>query len=522
MSKSTLLFLPGQDDLEKIIGVQLQKNLSSECNVDITHVEDRCYDLLLVLFGDACNQLTGLELVKKYRNQFKDYNTPVLFLLITPFIFPHIIDPTANYDPNINELLGNPKFGSTDKAVLFAEILYEEMSREKPKLLNFVVLEFVADFKSKLLEKIALIIKAKSRFTLPSKNLLKNYYETFINYYDGTEDTISDDDLQKASRYYCSHNGIDPNNTHSVEKEIFRAPLPFILSDLLSEIEELRSTVGQFKQKIKLLLIDNNPAGKLGKINDIIDNYNLSDFLVLKPHEIKDITDTVLENVYEEIKQHQIILLDFFLNTANTYLAFNLIKKMVEIRNVSGKTKDELDSATVWYFITSAVHDSVTKYTQSGLLTEYYESMVVDHGDDPCNEKRELIFLYKLVSYINSQIRTYRKYVEKLDLMMICKEVKCTPHSNCLNASQGGIKKYLAEYENIKRIFYNEIAWDKYKELAERIDETVRAFKILPEADWQIMQIQIEYIDVLLDRISGSRFCCSYMKDEIARRSQIY
>jgi hypothetical protein len=246
--------------------------------------------------------------------------------------------------------------------------------------------------------------------------------------------------------------------------------------------------------------------------------------------------------VYKKIKDSHFVLLDFFLNEEDTYLAFDFIRDMADIQRQQG------DVSTTWYFITSAVYDSVVKYSQSGLLAEYYESAVVNAGDDPTNEKRQIIFIYKLLTFINARIKSFSRYKDLIFERMLSerKDDKERPEccvkvrknesgekhedpacqgecgkNKCLEEMQTAIKRYLTEYDNIYSLFYDEK--DEYKTIVELLDDTITKFLLLPEADWQIIQHQIDYINAKLRKAKGKRqFSCSYINKEIEQRSEIY
>jgi hypothetical protein len=405
-----------------------------------------------------------------------------------------------------------------------------------------------------------------------------------------------------ADIIYCYLNDIKYNDfTHRVDHELFRAPIPFPLQELIDAKNEIEKKLnkGDKDKKIRLLLIDNRSDNKfisedrnspkpkslcnllfskdggfglgdifeiqmLGKSvykkkdednvpqfyqNDIdtkLSNYSVFEgecqkFKFEKFKNKKSLekcekeyhkafidkqNESVIENyadlVYHKIKDADFVLLDFFLDNDDTYLAFDFIKDMAEIK------KHEGDSSTTWYFITSAVYDSVVKYSQSGLLAEYYESAVVNAGDDPTNKKRQIIFLYKLLTFINARLNSFKGYK---DSIMKCRMFNktcgynndyCREPEKCLFPVQSLCRKYTAEYNEITKIFPR-TKEKEFKEIVELLESIITQFLWLPEADWQSIQHQIDYINAKLKSIGEEKkFSCSYILDEIKKRSNIY
>ncbi len=404
--------------------------------------------------------------------------------------------------------------------------------------------------------------------------------------------------LKLANRIYNCLNNVEEKDKggHTVSLELFRAPVPFPLQELFDfkvEIEdELRK--GGAKNNIKLLLVDN----KLDKVvvKDGEDNFyegKLIDVLFDRQYcsmfELRMLGDGLLNSisqkmelpmyvaeykelmksecfnsrefktslnqfislkrdvpkkekskyyawrVYDKIRSSQshfvhFVLLDFFLNEENTYLAFDFIKDIAEIK------RKERDPSTTWYFITSAVYDSVVKYSQSGLLAEYYESAVVNAGDDPTNEKRQIIFVYKLLTFIQARIRSFKGFKKSIvdSKLLTCKMkaddcIEKRLFKDCLiKQNQSLFRKYLAEYSEIIKIFPGqELSEEEFKKTVELLDSTVNQFFWLPEADWPMMQRQVEHINSRLEHIEDfkvkeRRFLCSYILEEIKKRSEIY
>jgi len=373
---------------------------------------------------------------------------------------------------------------------------------------------------------------------------------------------------------YCYLNGVDYNTwTHRVEHEFFRAPIPFPLHELIVAKGFIEKNLHE--QRIKLLLIDNRldkvrPSnGKIKKSglldalfheeidtlfelkmlgNNTISNkadaqtaFNNTDKFNSKifKNDLNKIIagklqDTELTNnyawqVYKEIKKSNFILLDFFLNKENTYLAFDFIRDIAEIKRQKG------DVSTTWYFITSAVYDSVVKYSQSGLLAEYYESAVVSAGDDPTNERRQIIFIYKLLTFIQARLRSFKNFKKAFNQSNLFKNNcekstdYCKDLHKCLYPIQALCRKYLGEYNEIIKIFPGIRHEKRFKEHVELTDNIINQFLWLPEADWPMIQRQIEHLNVRLEKEgldnpdeTEIKFSCKYILDELQKRSEIY
>jgi len=396
--------------------------------------------------------------------------------------------------------------------------------------------------------------------------------------------------LEFADYIHCLLEGLvikKKKGGHHIPLELFSAPPPFPLQELYDAVNELgsfykntREPAGtnkngpepQSTKRIELLLIDNKsdklkemgteandrPSGLLGilfkrpyedvfslnfgicgsgidkdnKPLEDIDNFCFDFEKFLKGKEkltnkisSKTSDDSIeyCEKIYGNMKESHFILLDFFLSPDNMYLAFDFIKDIGEIKNI------KRDVFTTWYFITSSVYDSVVKFYQSGLLAEYYESAVVSSGDDPTNDNRQIIFIYKLLTFINARINSFKRFHDSIlgCRLLSCEEKDCT-HKNlqCLSENQNLFRKYLGEYGDIVRIFPGqEEQEEEFKKTVELMDSTVSQFLWLPEADWPMIQRQIDHINLRL-KDSGDliekQFKCQYIIDEIKKRSEIY
>ena len=527
----------------------------------------------------------GLDIVKYLRGK-NGYKFNTIFLVLSEQDIPDHLHPEKNMHYYAETLLGNPEFGNVDKAVLLGEIIYKkkkkEAQNEKKSYENKEYMNIINLQERDALERLAKLIKQDIKLLSIDKDLRKSYYSTFVEYYECMENgekVLNDcatklEVLGKAQDIYNELNHPDIGTSrHAVPYELFLAPVPFPLQDLFDARHGIENELkkGGDRNKIKLLLIDNkldkvvgNDGSCNGELIKILFGLPVSmfEFEMLgeacksanqtfgeKTGEIqkekeclrfrdfkkslnkfistkedvsqKDKKDLYAWRVYDKIISFNFILLDFFLNKENTYLAFDFIKDIAKIK------KKEGDFSTTWYFITSAVYDSVVKYSQSGLLAEYYESAVVNAGDDPTNKKRQIIFVYKLLTFIQARIRSFKGFH---DSVMASKLLNCTKkeckNTQCLIENQTLFRKYLAEFGEIIKIFPGEEAEEKqFRETVELLDSTINQFIWLPEADWPMIQRQIEHINSRLEDIDdfkNRRFSCNYIREEIGNRSDIY
>jgi len=585
-----------------------------------------------------------------------DRETPIVFFALHPHSLPDPFHPEGIKHHATKELIGRQKFEDVSQAVFYGELIFKREDATEgggtKRLLNVVD---VSSLKSQE-DIVKSLSEIKQEMDRDRENIIpelrKRYYATFVEFYDSLTGKVEksnfivknsellapllknssdmelfnhtlsclltkdDGNLKKlfewADKTYAILNGAD-DSSHKTDMELFCAPIPFLLYELIDTKNSISDTLKD--KKIKLLLIDNVIDDKKnrkrnkycvpehdsisnGVIPELFKKYRLEDYfelymlgdivftknddktdatfykrvekyrletinnnncdfnkerfnfkkfkeemdrcLKLKHKKIREFRE--LNRVYERIKSSHFILLDFFLNEENTYLAFDFIKDISEIK------KREGDYSTTWYFITSAVYDSVVKYSQSGLLAEYYESAVVNAGDDPTNEKRQIIFVYKLLTFIQARLKTFDNYKrsifntllgDKLDennKKSYCVHAmdkdeekamsKCSgecQRDRCLEKLQREIKKLLTEYDNVGSIFFDDREQEVYETIFKLLDTLIKQFLWLPEADWQIIQHQIDFIDEKLDELGDKRkFSCNYIIEEIRKRSELY
>ena len=331
-----------------------------------------------------------------------------------------------------------------------------------------------------------------------------NYiYDWFIKYKDNSEKEHFDPINDVFNKYYVGRFfdlemiGGKKNKEHFIK-------------------EYERFDYNKFKSKEKYKIEENREK-----------NY-YSDFLKNYQEIGKSISDYV-NLVYQKVRSAHFILLDFFLNSENSYLGFDFISDIEKLKYRNN------DFRTTWYFITSAVYDSVVKYSESGILAEFYESAVINSGDDPTRKNRQIIFLYKLFTFINSRITTFENHKGAI---LNCNVFNCRTTesackvekgSRCLLEIQGIIRKYLAEYHRIIEIFPSTRHEEEklLKDNVELMDRIINQFYWLPEADWPIIQMQIDMLNQRLDtfrkgNLKKLKFSCAFINNEIEKRSKVY
>ncbi|MBU4012583.1 MAG: hypothetical protein KJ550_03865 [Proteobacteria bacterium] len=572
-----------------------------------------------------------------YKNSNFNFNT--IFLVANESDKPDPFRPHRDITYYAKSLIRNPNFGGMGKALLMLELILKQKE----------VINVVDIYNKKLSDDILqaiLAIKEISQF----KGYYRwraRFYEIFVGFYDDFQNAskihidlnapkdlmneafitkgkqkITWENLHQTNNFYDHLKGTSnqEQSAHSVPLELFRAPIPFPLQELVdakNEISEKLKKGGKDK-KIKLLLIDNRSDNKFIVKNDT-DNTpkaeSLCDLLFSKdngfglcdifeiqmlgnavykkkngmsgfyekyekdiplndhshfkgeyeefkfkrfkePESLKEPEkeyhkkfirgknniriETYLDLVYQKVKDAHFVLLDFFLDDDDTYLAFNFINDLCAMK------KERNDTFTTWFFITSAVYDSVVKYSQSGLLAEYYESAVVSAGDDPTNEKRQIIFLYKLLTFINARFANFERYKDSIHEKLFadwdndeaCNESQlcCKIYMNnksecgkedCLQKLQSDIKRYLTEYDDVCSIFYDKKDNNDLKDIIELLDNVIKQFIWLPEADWYMIQHQIDFINNKLNSLQDKslkkcKFSCKYIIEELKDRSDVY
>ena len=521
----------------------------------------------------------GLDIVK-YLREKSGYKFNTIFFVLSKQDIPDYVHPEKDIHYYVKSLLGTPKVEDkdVDKAVFFGEISYKNKKKEPQDEKTFyddIEYTNIINFQEHdALTRLARLIKETKKCSW--EKLRKLYYGIFVTYY---ADLNSEkfEILEKAQKIYNKLNDIQ-SSPHSDKYELFKAPIPFPLQELIDARDEIvKSLGGQIEgdkiissdKKLTLLLVDNKTdkfkkqtkptiiealeAVGIDGLFDIemigIEKHNSENFnpdyekfqfqkfrdekelenldekeyyqnVIEKYKYKKGLVKTYSELIYNKIRSFHFIFLDFFLNGENTYLAFDFIKDIAKIKN------EKQDSSTTWYFITSAVYSSVVNYSQSGLLAEYYESAVVNAGDDPTNEKRQIIFIYKLLTFINSRFKSFLGYRDVIlgSALFNCKENKDKKKCrDCLEFVQSLCRKYVAEYEEIESLVAKKAEEKEFKKNVELIDSIITHFIWLPEADWPMIQRQIELLDHRMNTTGqGQKICCEYISREIKKRSDVY
>jgi len=104
---------------------------------------------------------------------------------------------------------------------------------------------------------------------------------------------------------------------------------------------------------------------------------------------------------------------------------------------------------------------------------------------------------------------------------------KCCSHSpesanvrdQCFADIQRAISRFLAEDEGFMRLL---VQWyEETKAVFKLLDNTIDNFKVLPQADWQVIQHQIDFIRAKLAGFDGELdFHCQHINREIRERSE--
>jgi len=610
---------------EKVLKEEIRHSeILSELNTNIFSNNDSPSGILVLplftLSDGNTIEAKGLEFLKEFYSK-KLFNFRTIFLVCSSRDIPNVDHPEAEMAYYASNIIKNPAYGKTEKALFLAEFFSatvesKEKNKEKNVELTNVINLMDKDFPELWKETVKQCLNRPK--ILPEWK--KAYYDAYISFYEQrptTEGlTVGKEELKKVNKYYNEINGIHSHETaHHDELELFRAPIPFPLqemADAYTYVSDILGAGGSGQKKIKLLLIDNK-ADKFSagsprslprvfekfhagrgqmppnrSIPRVFEKFQVKDLFTIEMLGEKDHGDKAFDEKYEtfdfarfrnpqsplakdeeeyhssfleslkreknltsvtyrELVYHRIVksahfvLLDFFLDNDNIYLAFDFINEICQMKREAG------DYSTTWFFITSAVYDSVVKYSQSGLLAEYYESAVVSAGDDPTNEKRRIIFIYKLLTFIKSRISAFKRYKDSIDekLLRIVKSDKnqggeqqnfrkefskglsppC-PKEDCLRTLQIHIKKYLTEFDDIASIFYDK-DFKEIKIIMESLDNLINQFIWLPEADWHIIQHQVDFINEKLKKLTDKnfdqcKFSCNYIIEELRERSEVY
>ena len=155
--------------------------------------------------------------------------------------------------------------------------------------------------------------------------------------------------------------------------------------------------------------------------------------------------------------------------------------------------------------------------------------------------------MYKLLTFINARFANFKRYKDSIHEKLFadwnndevcnesqpyCKEYKekesppCD-EEDCLQGLQSDIKRYLTEYTDVCSIFYDKKDKKGLKDIIESLDNVIKQFIWLPEADWYMIQHQIDFINNKLRRLQDKnlkkrKFSCRYIIKELEDRSEVY
>ena len=542
------------DGLSEIIKRSFEKIKYKKVKIETTDVITDANIITLPLFGQNESDIGesiswGLSKVYELRKTNPVFST--VFIVRSQCEIPQYHHPNRKMFPWARRILDPVRF-SQDNVTLLGEARLD--TENETEYINFIVYPDV-DFEAKLTE---CIQKLYDNFGKDTANIVKKYYEFF-----------PDIDDKKDNGSHTSHD----NNLRTY---------PFFLWEFIKIKRKIESWTKKDNRKIRLFLIDDKlekfkeedgGEGSLFKAFFEFSIENLFEVTMMgneimktnnegepKPDFIKSNNDHQLKNefcfksfltddeyankVNRRIKKSDFILLDFVLdNVDNTYFGFHFIKDIYRRKSLNP------DPSPDWYFITSSADDIVLRYSQSGVLSEFYKYAVVNIGANP-GKKSQIIFIYKLLRFIYTRIHifvTYHKFIKNFFVTQktpsnlsgcplgfsISKEIQNSPlekhcfenkslKDKCLNAVLRYIELYLLEFDAVAPIIFNDSQKrDKYKKIAKLLKDTIDKFYLLPRADWPIIQHQIDYINSSLKE-EGGFFHCHYINKEIADRSEVF
>jgi hypothetical protein len=353
------------------------------------------------------------------------------------------------------------------------------------------------------------------------------------------------------------------NYGHHSPGRLFRQPTPFSFWELCALLADIHTYLNhediQNRNKRKIFLLDNKDFrqisaddrnNKIYRINNILMKYGIDKYFHITQSTKEDESDIFVFRTdnYEHIdfSKYLLILLDFFLSSKGDrqYLAFDFIRKYCN------KKDEHKQFHTDWFFIVSVAYQDVLEYANAGRLFSFSATTRVDFGDDPTNKKRDIIFLYKLLTFILARHDYYKACIRaflECDIFFcqnngtstnLEKQHKDCPkgkeYEKCFKNIQTICRKYLSEHEDMVNFFpclFREAKEDKtvtnieeeanlFKENVELLDAIINQFFWMAEADWPIIQREIDFLN---EQMKPKRlFKCSFILEELKRRSKIY
>lgn len=377
------------------------------------------------------------------------------------------------------------------------------------------------------------------------------------------------------------------DNGHHPIGNLFRQPVPFFFWDFCRVYAIVKkhfyySDVDS--ELFKLFLLDNkdfsennNNNNKIIKINKLFDRYKLNELFCVSQQDNKNIAGKAKNFVFDinkynegsiyfrekdgkiflyrknggddsgqdleiNLSQYILILLDFFLSDSENhqFLAHRFIRDYNVFKEKSNCFQ------TDWFFIVSEAYNDVLSYANAGSLSSFSGNTRVDFGDNPLNDKRGIVFLYKLLQLLTGRITRISGAWGKIETHFlpqkpnssdsdtasqakICPDYKedaknCPNWKECLDKGILLIHQFTAACEDEIRASQNihELRTKKYNDLyqmAKSLENIINDFLWLPEADWAIVQRQVDFLN---KKFSKHYFACEYIQQELLKRSNIY
>ena len=350
----------------------------------------------------------------------------------------------------------------------------------------------------------------------------KKFYEIFINPYLGqNNELLSNDSLSMIYENYIKLIGEEETiykKTHFKPKEIFRLPTPFFLQDFIQTFERFNQFMKNMNKKISLLLIDNKPREKMGKVFEILKNYHLDRYflihalyeedgkieaskILLEKEKNLDLSNknkiyNVLNKIFSEDLNYHFILMDFFLHKKeNKVNEVDLIIASEFLESMDKYKRENYIFLKDWVFMVSDYSESFIKYLQGGVVSETFNSIFVNFGESS-HQKKSIVFVYKLLKFILNRLQHFQNL-----------------HSRIVNTfladSQNNddkIDKYVYVLDELIKETYaiGNIFFEK-KENGIRfytsLKNLVETYLYISPVDWPVLERQIDYMNHLINEL---------------------
>lgn len=504
-----------------------------------------------------------------------------------------------------------------EKAVLFGELLFDAdtLRPARTKLpdqpLNFWLLDsggqvgtnwdiLLSEFREKCTQ-----IRRITELLPALASLRKGFYQAFYAPYDWQKpipDCLQNVDLQCMKKIdHWWHRTVGASEVgydhHHKKLNLFRSPQPFLFWDFVKSYLEVSDfyQLGTRDSPLPMFLLDNKDfiAGdqndqdnKLKKINKIFENYGLcrnnNQGLVLfqcvyksdakkacclkpynhnnKPFKLFPESETVglvgfdgEGNQFEiNFSAYLVIFLDFFFSEDPPLRAHEFIADYNAYKLENNCFQND------WFFIVSAAHRDVLGYAEAGSLSSFSSLTRVDFGDNPLLPNREIIFVYKLLKFLQSrsqrlELPLAKIFAKFLGLSDSRRCADCAGSSflcrlsspifdnlemskQCLRSGIKIVRQLLLACADESKVEVslrlpsskmqastesNEISVNELQVLAQRLEHILLDFLGRPDADWAMIQLQITYLEESFATY-GLRFKCGYIIEEMVLRSKIY